>query len=173
MDDIIVRAAPDDAGSRLCEDIRNQLARWVPRLLGVHVRTHSEPGPDVIALLLDATQGAAACTVLPGDAETARRELRTAALHAAAAAPVQRGADLSPARDASRQTDSCPSKLRSAGGEIIGPEHPCMWGVAAGHADAGEVVRLSGVRVRCVGRLPVECARGAMGLSVLTCRASP
>ncbi|MFF1498218.1 hypothetical protein [Streptomyces sp. NPDC058304] len=95
MDDSIVRAAPDEAVSRLCEDIRTLFAAWVPGLLGVHIRTRpSEFGPDAIALLLDTVEGAAACTVLPGDADTGRRELRTAVLHAAAAADGQPGADV-------------------------------------------------------------------------------
>ncbi|MFZ3491887.1 hypothetical protein ACODT5_01355 [Streptomyces sp. 5.8] len=92
MDETSFRAVPADGVVRLCEDIRAQLTAWVPRLLGVYVRSRQHDPCDV-ALLLDAVAGAAACTGLPGDADTALQELREAADHAAAAVD-ENGADI-------------------------------------------------------------------------------
>lgn len=94
MDDIVVRAAPTDGVVRFwCEGIRAQLAAWVPRLLGVHVRDRPHGLRD-LALLLEAVADAADCTGLPGDADTARHELREAAVHATVAVGESTGADL-------------------------------------------------------------------------------
>ncbi|MEV6956087.1 hypothetical protein [Streptomyces sp. NPDC051183] len=84
MDDEVVRAPTSDGVARTCEDIRNVLAAWAPQLLGVHVRDRAHAPRDV-AVLVTAVADAADCTVLPGDDEAARRELRQAAVRAAAA----------------------------------------------------------------------------------------
>ncbi|WP_329203308.1 MULTISPECIES: hypothetical protein [unclassified Streptomyces] len=85
MEDITVRSASADAVGAVCEAIHAQLAAWVPGTLDVYVRRHPY-APETIALLLDAVEGAASCTGLPGGADLARCELREAAVRAAAAA---------------------------------------------------------------------------------------
>ncbi|MFE5560677.1 hypothetical protein [Streptomyces sp. NPDC056544] len=62
----------------LCKDIRDALAEWAPRMLGVHVH-RSVSGPAKVARLVGAVADAAEITVLPGDGPTARAELHTAA----------------------------------------------------------------------------------------------
>ncbi|MFI5987647.1 hypothetical protein ACIBEA_43165 [Streptomyces sp. NPDC051555] len=95
MDDTVARAC--DGVARTCEDIRAQLAAWVPRLLGVHVRDRTH-GPSDVALLVATVADAADCTVLPGESDAARRELREAAVRAVAGAgepaPVDMRAEL-------------------------------------------------------------------------------
>lgn len=84
MDDKDVRAPAGDGVARTCEDTRTLLAAWAPQLLGVHVRDRAH-GPRDVALLVAAVADAADCTVLPGDDDEARRELRQAAARAEAA----------------------------------------------------------------------------------------
>lgn len=69
----------------LCEHIRDALASWAPRILGVHVR-RSVSGPAEVAWLVGAVADAAELTVLPGDGDTAREELHVAADRASVAA---------------------------------------------------------------------------------------
>lgn len=66
MEDITVRSASADAVGAVCEAIHAQLAAWVPGTLDVYVRRHPY-APETIALLLDAVEGAASCTGLPGE----------------------------------------------------------------------------------------------------------
>ncbi|MGW0895540.1 hypothetical protein ACWD0G_00840 [Streptomyces goshikiensis] len=81
MDDKVARAPTGDGVARTCEDTRTLLAAWAPQLLGVHVRDRAY-GPSDVALLVTAVADAADCTVLPGDGDGARRELRQAAARA-------------------------------------------------------------------------------------------
>ncbi|MFE4263460.1 hypothetical protein [Streptomyces sp. NPDC056883] len=85
MDDKVVRAPTDDGVARTCEDTCNLLASWAPQLLGVHVRDRAHAPRDV-AVLVTVVADAADCTVLPGDGDAARSELRQAAARAAAGA---------------------------------------------------------------------------------------
>ncbi|MGW7315534.1 hypothetical protein [Streptomyces sp. NPDC054865] len=90
MDDIDGRTSLADYDARTCEDIRVQLTAWVPRLLGVHVSARAYGRGD-IAVLMETVAGAAEVTHLPSDADTVRRELRMAAIRAAAAAADECG----------------------------------------------------------------------------------
>ncbi|MET9959652.1 hypothetical protein ABZ128_11400 [Streptomyces sp. NPDC006326] len=78
---------------RLCEQVRDALAEWAPRLLGVHVH-RSLPGPAEAAYLVGAVADAAELTVLPAGGPLARAELRAAAARAAEAAGDRPGVDV-------------------------------------------------------------------------------
>ncbi|MFJ5635304.1 hypothetical protein ACIQF5_22040 [Streptomyces goshikiensis] len=71
--------------NELCEGIRDALAAWAPRILGVHVH-RLVSSPAEVGRLVGAVADAADVTVLPRDGDTARGELHKAASRASAAA---------------------------------------------------------------------------------------
>ncbi|MFD6464824.1 hypothetical protein [Streptomyces goshikiensis] len=85
--------SPHPGITALCEDIRDALAAWAPRILGIHVH-RLVSGPAEVGRLVGAVSDAADVTVLPRDGDTARGELHEAADRASAAAEERPGTDV-------------------------------------------------------------------------------